>query len=157
MGTITSLHSLEQSLPHLCLGCFPALLQQCCCWMLSLHQTYNKHQTNKKKTQTKKNQTIMSIKWRAVIQYFLSMVTWGHSRDLTAGCKAVEWWVITMQHYRVNRVSLLKFKQQLLHGLNGVVTAQIDHYFLDLETYRKHRLIRPECLTLRSLVLHNVS
>lgn len=64
-----------------------------------------------------------------------------------------------MQHDRVNRVGLLKFKQQLLHGLNGVVTAQIDHYFLNLETYRKHRLIRPEYSTLRSLylVLHNVS
>lgn len=44
-----------------------------------------------------------------------------------------------MQHHRVNRVSLLKFKQQFLHGLNSVVSTQIDHYFLDLET--KHRLI----------------
>lgn len=53
-----------------------------------------------------------------------------------------------MQHYRVNRVSLLKFKQQLLHGLNGVVTTQIDHYFLNLETDKKHRFVRSECLTL---------
>lgn len=47
-----------------------------------------------------------------------------------------------MQHYRINRVSLLKFEQELLHGLNGVVTTQIDHYFLNLEMDRKHKLVR---------------
>lgn len=92
------------------------------------------------------NRPHRALKWRTVI--LLSMVTWGHSRDLTAGCESVERWIITMQHYRVHRVSLLKFKQQLLHGLNRVVTTQIDHYFLYLETDGKHRLIRSECLTL---------
>lgn len=84
--------------------------------------------------QITKKQIIMSINEEQ--SYFLSMVTWGHSGDLTAGCKAVEWWVITVQHHRINRVSLLKFKQELLHGLDGVVTTQIYHYLLNLETYR---------------------
>lgn len=49
-----------------------------------------------------------------------------------------------MQHHRVNRVSLLKFKQQLLHGLDGVVTTQVDHYLLNLETDEKHSLSQCE-------------
>jgi hypothetical protein len=40
-------------------------------------------------------------------------------------------------YHRVDRVCLLQLKQQLLHGLNGVVTTQVDHHLLDLEHTRK--------------------
>lgn len=38
-----------------------------------------------------------------------------------------------MQDHRVDWVSLLQLKQELLHSLNGVVATQIDHHFLDLK------------------------
>lgn len=37
-----------------------------------------------------------------------------------------------MQHHRVDGVGLLQLKQELLHRLDGVVAAQIDHHLLDL-------------------------
>lgn len=63
--------------------------------------------------------------------------TWGGGGGLAGGSEAVERWVVTVLYHRVDRVCLLQLKQQLLHGLNGVVTTQVDHYLLDLEHTRK--------------------
>lgn len=38
-----------------------------------------------------------------------------------------------MQDHRVDWVSLLQLKQELLHSLDGVVTAQVDHHLLYLK------------------------
>ena len=67
----------------------------------------------------------------------VSTYTWGGGGGLAGGSEAVERWVVTVLYHRVDRVCLLQLKQQLLHGLNGVVTTQVDHHLLDLEHTRK--------------------
>lgn len=38
-----------------------------------------------------------------------------------------------MQHHRVDRVSLLQLKNELLHSLDGVVATQVNHHLFDLK------------------------
>lgn len=40
-----------------------------------------------------------------------------------------------MQDHGVDRISLLQLEQELLHSLDGIVAAQVDHHLFDLETY----------------------
>lgn len=60
------------------------------------------------------------------------------SGGFVAGSKAVEGGVVAVQHHRVDRVSLLQLKQELLHGLDGVVATQVDHHLLNLKQTQTH-------------------
>lgn len=44
-----------------------------------------------------------------------------------------------MQDHGVDRIGLLQLEQELLHSLDGVVAAQVDHHLFDLETYTNER------------------
>ena len=44
----------------------------------------------------------------------------------------------------VHRLRLLQLEQQLLHGLNGVVPAQVDGHLLDLRQEMEHKGYFPE-------------
>lgn len=48
--------------------------------------------------------------------------------------KAIERGVVTVQNHGVDRVGLLQLKQELLHGLDGVVATHVDHHLLYLIT-----------------------
>jgi len=50
--------------------------------------------------------------------------------NFACGWKAIKWRIVTVHHNRVHRIGLLEFIKQLLHGLNSVVTTQIDHHLL---------------------------
>lgn len=45
-----------------------------------------------------------------------------------------------MQDHRVDWVSLLQLKQELLHRLDGVVATQVDHHLLDLKQIQMYSL-----------------
>lgn len=55
------------------------------------------------------------------------------SGGFVAGSEAVEGGVVTVQYHRVDWVGLLELKQELLHGLNGVVATQVNHHLLNLK------------------------
>lgn len=56
---------------------------------------------------------------------------WGGG--FVAGSEAIERRVVAVQDHRVDWVSLLQLKQELLHSLDGVVATQVDHHLLDLK------------------------
>lgn len=43
-----------------------------------------------------------------------------------------------MQNHRVDRVGLLQLKQELLHGLDGVIATHVNHHLLNLQQMSKH-------------------
>lgn len=49
-----------------------------------------------------------------------------------------------MQHHRIDRLSLVKFKNELLHCLDGVVATEVNHYLLDLNKYIPFKLATRE-------------
>lgn len=77
--------------------------------------------------------------------------TRGCCGDLAAGSKVVEWWVVTVLDDGVHGLRLLQLKEQLFHGLNGVVTAQIYHHLFNLRRKTEHSVIS------KSLVHSNAS
>ena len=66
-------------------------------------------------------------------------LTGGRRRGLAAGCEAVEGWVVAVLDNGVHRLRLLQLEKQLLHGLNGVVPAQVDGHLLDLRWETEHK------------------
>lgn len=64
----------------------------------------------------------------AIEDYFTCLWCGG----LVAGSEAIERWVVTVEDHWIDRVRLLQLKQELLHRLDSVVAAQVDHYLLDL-------------------------
>lgn len=63
--------------------------------------------------------------------------TGGCGRGLAAGRQAVEGRVVAVLDDGVHRLRLLQLRQQLLHGLDGVVPAQVDRHLLDLRTKQR--------------------
>lgn len=77
--------------------------------------------------------------------------TRGCCGHLATGSKVVEWWVVTVLDDGVHGLRLLQLKEQLFHGLNGVITAQIYHHLFNLRRKTGHRDVS------KSFVHNNVS
>lgn len=58
--------------------------------------------------------------------------TRGCGRRLAAGREAVERRVVAVLDDGVHRLRLLQLEEQLLHGLNGVITAQVYRHLFNL-------------------------
>lgn len=61
--------------------------------------------------------------------------------NFARGWKAIERRIVAMHNNRVDGVRLLELIKKLLHGLNGVVSTQVDHHLLNLHKKTNHVII----------------